>query len=266
MASEDHYCREKLEKLGHGFALTRLFTDQTQRAALLAVHALRHELREVVETLPDPEISQVRLDWWREEIPRIAEGRGAHPISLALSRAFDNCGVPESQLADMVDGAEMLLATPAFSSEEQLDLYLYRWGGAVQVALALGGGANEQATFDAAARLGQAEALAGVVARVPQDGRVGRHLIPPAVFARHGGNAEEASPSLPAGLLMEYLDRIQQETREALLATPVGERRLQRPAAILTHLAAAEAQRKDGSALPAFRTLWIAWRSARLAA
>ena len=71
-----------------------LYTPETQRDFLAALFVIETELHDTARAAH--EVAHIRLQWWREEIERLIEGRAQHPatqvlqgVSNARTRHFD---------------------------------------------------------------------------------------------------------------------------------------------------------------------------------
>jgi NADH dehydrogenase [ubiquinone] 1 alpha subcomplex assembly factor 6 len=167
---------------------TVLFAPVERRGALFALYAFNYEVARVRETVTQPMLGQIRLQWWREVIEAAYSGKPArrHEIvtplvatiaAFRLSRApFDRiidtrerdlADTPPADLAALIDYAEG-------TSSELLYLALETLGAADPVAI------------EAAREVGIAYALAGLLRAMPFHAASGRSYIPHAVAARAG--------------------------------------------------------------------------------
>lgn len=62
-----------------------LFTPPPRRAALTALFALHREFDEISARHGEPPVTQVKLQWWDEEIRRLTAGQPRHPVTSALA-------------------------------------------------------------------------------------------------------------------------------------------------------------------------------------
>ena len=82
----DRYCLDEAAPPGSSLHYATLFTDPRERAALVAVHALRHALLGVLDTVADPNVRAHKLNWWSNEIMEARDGRPRHPVAVAITR------------------------------------------------------------------------------------------------------------------------------------------------------------------------------------
>lgn len=65
-------------------ALAEVFCAPENRPRFRAWGALVHELREAAFELSDANVTAVKSQWWAEELLRLTQGQGRHPISAVL--------------------------------------------------------------------------------------------------------------------------------------------------------------------------------------
>ncbi len=83
--------------------LATLFAPQPQREALFALYALNHELARARETVREPTMALIRLQWWRE----IVQGaRRRHEIADPVRDALDAGALQPADLLAMIEGRE----------------------------------------------------------------------------------------------------------------------------------------------------------------
>ena len=85
----DRYCLDAAAPPGSALYYATLFAGARERAALVSVHALRHVLLDIVETVADANVRASKLNWWSGEIVDARDGSPHHPVALAITR---NCG------------------------------------------------------------------------------------------------------------------------------------------------------------------------------
>ena len=99
LESHRHYLDQKLAQHDRDFLLTRSFVASGDRLYLSALHALRAELRGIIDTVRDPTVALNKIDWWRGEWQRLAEQRARHPVTLVLQQLLVE---PPPPLSDVI--------------------------------------------------------------------------------------------------------------------------------------------------------------------
>ena len=76
--------------------------------------AWRHEVRTVLDRVSDPGVAQTKVQWWREELNRTADGGPRHPLSRNLALAMARHRLPPAGFLVMADQvqAELPAAAP----------------------------------------------------------------------------------------------------------------------------------------------------------
>ena len=134
------------------FAL--LYASATERPALESLFSIEHEVFDSLRAGLDHHVAHSRLQWWREECERAANGRPVHPLTKGLvialnAAAASNGGAATSSavalsadlvaqpqaarlpglagLIGIVDVAVWDLAGATFETRRELDAYCERW-------------------------------------------------------------------------------------------------------------------------------------------
>ena len=81
--------------------LAALFAPADKRGHLLALYAFNVEIARVADTVREPMMGEIRLEWWRETLGRRAPGHAAQP---SVARALDRAVRRDRSAADAVRG------------------------------------------------------------------------------------------------------------------------------------------------------------------
>ncbi len=191
-------------------ALAALFVPRHGRADLLALCAFNVELARIAEQVSEPELGAIRLQWWREALPRAAQGDATgHPVADALGEAQRRHGLPEGLLAGLIDARSFDVATKIMPDWPVLETYLGNTAGALfGLGAACFGGSSVE---PAASQAGLAYGLTGLMRALPVHAAGGRVYLPADALLRHGTSpdailAGRTEPGLLA-LLAELRDR-----------------------------------------------------------
>ena len=106
--------------------LSTFFAPDAKRPHLLALYAFNAEILRVRDTVSDPNLGLIRLQWWRDTIASIYGGTGAmgHPVAEALALAIAEGGLPEQPLLDLVTAHEFDLFHDPMPGLTALEAYL----------------------------------------------------------------------------------------------------------------------------------------------
>lgn len=190
-----------------------LLAPAARREALFALHACELELARIPERVSEPMLGAIRLQWWRESLEGIAEGRPRrHEIVLPLAAAIGEGGLDPAPLHAMIDAWDGILARehPPTLSEIEQDLTATQ-GMANRAAIGLLAGEAPDDWGDAADHVALAAGLTRMLLRAPERAAGGKPVLPRDVLARHG---------LDLGTMLDG----QRETRLAAAAAEIAER------------------------------------------
>jgi phytoene synthase len=163
--------------------LAALLAPADVRDDLLALAAFSGELRHVRDSVTEPAIGQIRLQWWREAIDALSAGQASgHPIGEALGRTMRRHGLPAAMLVGVVGARDFDLQGLPLADEAALADYMQRSeGGLFALALRIvgAGGTSETEEVARAAGLAYGVTLALTLASRPAEReRGGPGLLP----------------------------------------------------------------------------------------
>lgn len=217
--------------------LASRFAPEPVRKRLIALYALNYEIARTPETVSEPGLGAIRLEWWRSALEEIAEGLVArtHPALSAFHESA-RCVDLARTMMGIVEARSADLEAAPFTTWDALETYVSRtaralmWAAAESTEVSLGG--VEQGRFlDLAAR---AWGYCGLLRAEPFWTARGRSFLPEGarsadVLERARSAYEEAKPlarALPAAafaaigyvaLTPGYLRMVKQGKRETAL-------------------------------------------------
>jgi phytoene synthase len=169
-------CLATLRRFDHDRFLTVLVAPAAQRPALVALYAFNAEIARVRETVSEPLLGQIRLQWWREALEALERGevRG-HEVLSALAEI----GFPAARLLPLIDAREGDLDDEPFADMMALEAYaeatsakLMRLAGFALV------GEQADAAGETIRKAGIAYALTGLLRALPSHASQGRLYLP----------------------------------------------------------------------------------------
>jgi NADH dehydrogenase [ubiquinone] 1 alpha subcomplex assembly factor 6 len=167
---------------------TALFAPAARREALFALYAFNYEIARVRESVTQPVLGQVRLQWWRENVTAAFTGGPVrhNPVVEALAAAIQGLTLTREHFDRMIDARETDLSDEPPPSLPALEDY----GEATStrlIYLALETlGVHDTAAREAANHIGIAYALAGLLRAMPYYAWTGRRIIPTDLVLRTG--------------------------------------------------------------------------------
>ena len=125
----ERYCFDTAAPPGSSLYYATLFAGPGERAALVAVHALRQTLLEIVEGIVDPNVRAHKLNWWSDEIMAAREGRARHPVAVALTRHCGEGFWRRPEVLAMLSAVARVSAAGGFASVAARDRFCEDVGG-----------------------------------------------------------------------------------------------------------------------------------------
>jgi phytoene synthase len=182
-------CADQVRRQDRDRYLTALFAPAERREDLFALYAFNLEVAKTAEVVSETMVGRIRLQWWREAIAGIYEGRPrAHAVVAPLAQAVERHGLPRAPFDRLIDAREADLDGEPPADLKALEPYAEGTAASL-FALAfgvLGSSAERGAVAQAAQHLGIAWALAGLVRAVPFHARQKRTYLPADLMAETG--------------------------------------------------------------------------------
>ena len=141
----DRHCLDEAAPPGSSLHYATLFLGPRERAAFVAVHALRHTLLGVLDTVADPGVRARKLNWWSNEIMEARDGRPRHPVAVAITRHGTARLWRRPEVLAMLTAIGRVSAAGGFESEEARDRFCEDVGGGTArlCAAAVAAGASD---------------------------------------------------------------------------------------------------------------------------
>jgi phytoene synthase len=264
--------------------LAWLYSPPPQRPVLEALCEIESEIAGSLRAGLDHRVAHTRLQWWREECERCAQGRPVHPLTRQLVSAYGapatlvsashlQDSAPLGGIAGFVDTAIWDLAGATFDSRRELSAYCERWAAAMiepAAAYAIPGGSKPSWRA-----LGAALREIEMLSDLAREAHSGRLRVPLDELEQAGVEAANlVNPPWPAALATLLSER--HEALRAAIAENVKnltreEQRELRGLLVWVSLAlqlSRRAERALPDAIPPRRYHvladgWRAWRAAR---
>jgi len=235
------YCQERAAASGSSFYYSFVFLQPEMRRAITAFYALCRELDDVVDECRERQVAEAKLDWWRAEIGRFANGAPEHPATRALFDTPQGRAIPPALLLEVVDGMAMDLDHTRYPDFKSLNLYCYRVAGVVgEIAASIFDGTRGEHDRDIrryAHELGLAFQLTNIIRDVGEDARRGRIYLPQDELVRFGVHETDLlsgrnTPEFQTLMQFQY-ERALACYGRAFAALPPGARHAQRPGLVM---------------------------------
>lgn len=273
MASLDDSLVNRAAPPGSMRYFSLLYAPGDRRERLLALYVIDAEIRESAQSA-NHDVAHTRLQWWRGEIDRLANGSPQHPATRLLNdSAVERASF--AKLHEALAAADMDLARMTYSNMRELRAYSSRSGGAIQELMAAQLVAPlplDETVRATANRIGIGVRQSEMLRDLRQDAYGGRVYLPQDRLTGHNVTLEdlrgrEVAKHLKAAL-REFKDAVQEELQSALASAPPPLRPLAVLAALhrrlLERIAAQDYNVAESRIeLGPIEKPWVAWRTAR---
>jgi NADH dehydrogenase [ubiquinone] 1 alpha subcomplex assembly factor 6 len=186
LSDSQKFCADRVRRLDPDRYLSTLFAPDDARAGLLALYAFNLEIATIGEGVSEILIGQMRLQWWRDTLTRMAAGTDVgHALGEALAETLRREGLPVDLLHRMIDGREVDLVENAPVNMAEVESTLDTTTANL-VALALAVLNDPRARDDDLVRhAGRAMGLTGLIRMIPHDASRGRVRLPDELMRRN---------------------------------------------------------------------------------
>lgn len=264
---------EALRILDRDRYLTTLFAPATSRPYLTALYAFNAEVARVRDTVSDPMLGEIRLQWWRDAVTD--DIGGGNPVATALLETVRQFSLPRDALVRMLEARVFDLYDDAMPSLNDLEGYAGDTASSLyqMAAIVLAGGMTPD-TAEAAGHAGVAETIVANLRQLPRHLNRLSSLVPRTMLEARGLEVSDLLQDERRGAFSEVLAEMRGLARQhitiaqqAIQKTELGLKVAFLPLSIIAaYLDRMEKQ--SGSPLKtieiaAWRRQWILWKASR---
>jgi phytoene synthase len=172
---------------------TALFAPAERREALFTLYAFNYEVARVRESVTQPMLGQIRLQWWREVVDAAYAGAPAreHLVAGPLAALIARLAPIRQHFERIIDARERDLDDAPPADLAALTDYAEGTSGRLLQLVLEALGATEPATAAAAEEVGIGYAFAGLLRAMPYHAGAGRSYIPAELAERAGLNPND---------------------------------------------------------------------------
>lgn len=214
----------------HERYLCALFAPPRRRSALFALIAFNYEIARVGETVSEPLLGRIRLQWWREAIDGLYGGTmRRHPVVVPLAEAIGAYSLERALFERLINAREADLSDtmpPTLSAFEQ---YAHETAAPLATLMLWVLGNSSMAVRAAAEAVATGFALSGQLRALPYLIRRGRLWLPEDLLQTHGVEQGAVLAGRCEGALRRLTEEVSARARHhfaaartALRITPPG--------------------------------------------
>lgn len=183
----NNHCEELVREFDHDRYLTILYADQHKRQDLFALYAFNYEISKIRESVSEPMLGEIRLQWWREAIDDIFKGQiRAHDIMAPLAAAINDHDLSRDLFMAYFEGQALDLYPESPADCEELERGLSKTVGSLEMlALRILG---QKDCDDLANSLGIAGGYVKIITSISYDIRLGKNFIPLNLMDKYSEN------------------------------------------------------------------------------
>ena len=218
MTTAFEYCADQVRQGDEDRFTSAGFADPEPRKHLLSLYAFNLEVAKTRETVSEPMLGEIRLQWWREAIGEIYDGRPRqHQVVEALAQAINRSALPRDLFDKLIDARALDLEDSPFKTMSDLDGYLADTSaGLVSLSiLLLGTKVDLDLMAQMAAQAGRAWALTGLVRALPFRAAQGQSIIPEDLAAKTGLDPHALFAGRMHSGLRQCLDELAEHAAES---------------------------------------------------
>ncbi|MBV1901028.1 MAG: squalene/phytoene synthase family protein [Kordiimonadaceae bacterium] len=225
----EEYCRDLVKQDDRDRYLVSLFAPAAAQVGLWAIFAFNQEVAKVRETVSEPMLGEIRLQWWHDVVQELATGavREKQPVIQAMAAAQ----LPASVfplLEETITARKNELLGEGTATIEGLQAYAVGAGGALHAAAAhvqcgevseagISGADVSGAGVAVARHLGSAWAMLGLVRAIPYYWQSGQGKVGGAdMAAAFQSREQETAFAALEPIIVQMLAFVDSEKKNAL--------------------------------------------------
>ncbi len=173
------YCADYVRRNDKDRFLCSLFATPESRESLFTLYALNQEVSKTREMVSDTMLGHIRLQWWRDTLAEIEQGKvRKHEVVEPLAALILSGQIDPRDLEILISAREFDLADKVPANQAELDHYIDQTSGHLAVMVAELLGASGADAKHAARLAGNAYGLVGILRAMVFHGRAKRLYLP----------------------------------------------------------------------------------------
>jgi 15-cis-phytoene synthase len=170
-------CMEVVRQWDRDRYLSALFAPDDTRTHLFALYAFDAEIARIHAAVSEPQIGEIRLQWWLDTIEAIEKGQSIdHPIAQRFAETVKAFALPTKHLANLIEARRSELYADSFPNAFSLESYIAETEAALMQCAAII--LDREMAAKHSARIGTAATALGL-ARLLQQPQLLKKFMPP---------------------------------------------------------------------------------------
>ena len=120
------YCARLTASHYENFSVVTWLTPRSIRPAFASIYSFCRWSDDLGDEVGDRDRSRVLLEWWREEVRYLFEGKANHPVMLALSETIEEYSIPIDPFLALISAFEQDQEVLEYETYKQLIDYCTR--------------------------------------------------------------------------------------------------------------------------------------------
>ena len=197
--------------------LCAMFAPAQHREALFSLYAFNLEIARIRESVSEPLIGQMRLQWWRDALSSMIQGKTPHhPVAEALAETRSTYHLTSSYFDSLLESREADMTDD--QPQDMASLMAYAEGtSAPLIRLSLEVlNVTDEVSHEAAQSIGRAWALTGLMRSLPVHAATNRFFVPKDICQRAGIDVMDFVKQPSSNALREFVSAVSQQARDSI--------------------------------------------------
>ncbi|KAF5369456.1 hypothetical protein D9758_002714 [Tetrapyrgos nigripes] len=199
------HCRSLVQKHDYEGYLVSPFFPKHLQGGYFALKAFYVELAMIQDSVSNPTIGMMRMQFWRDAVKAISDGKSPprHPIAHALYEASQTSHLPAYHLKRIIDARDAELQAPGHLTIDSLTAHAESTSSTLLYLLLSMLSLPSSTLSHAASHLGAAQTFTTLLRALPFHAQKGRIVIPAEITAKHGVVQEEVFRQGPSAARLD---------------------------------------------------------------
>lgn len=122
-------CYQKVAPEGSAFYSSLIKLPEAKKDAVVIVAAFYAEIAECMIGCQEPQMAQIKFQWWRRDVAKLHLGQPEHPTTRLLQQVVKTYSLPPQDFIDIIDQTEVLLHHPTFATLNDVNHHIQQTAG-----------------------------------------------------------------------------------------------------------------------------------------